>query len=111
MSYIPGRRMRMPSTVPPEVQARNSARQKARWEAQDAMAAAWRLGGNPFVEHSAIQIEEAIKLYEHARKLWEMLGDQAAEVTRAQHAIDACRMTLAAQRATDAIRAATGSDK
>ena len=101
----------MPSTVSPEEQARNSARQKARWEAQDCQRAAWRLGGDPTVEHSEVQLEEAIKLYEHAKKLWEMLGDYPREARAAQLAADACRTTLAAQRATNAIRAATGSDQ
>ena len=99
------------NSMTPEQSARHSARQKARWEAQDTQRSAWRLAGDPAEDHSEVQLEEAIKLYEHAQKLWEMLGDCPHEARCAQHAADACRVTLAAKRAGDAIKRATGSDQ
>jgi hypothetical protein len=91
-----------------EESARYVARQRALFEAQDSASAARRLT-DPKTDHSVVELEEAIKLFDHAKKLYEMLGNRAYEAKCMQHAIDAARVTIAARRVADTIK--TGTDE
>jgi len=103
-----GRRYSFNSADPQE-QTRQSQRMKAMWEAQDLQQAARPLCDSAS-EHADADLLKAIELYMRAQKLWDLLGNRTHEVRCCQYAIDAIRLTIASNRATAAIKAATGTE-
>jgi len=93
----------------PEDKARASTRLKALCEANELMGRAWRTGGNSAVQYTNEQLGEAIILYGQAKLLFEALGNRTFEVRTCMLAIDACRLTIAANNASSAIGSATGT--
>lgn len=101
----------MPSTASPEDKAREAARTKAFREANELMGRAWHVGGNSAKEYTEEQLQEAIRLYGDAKRLWEALGNRTWEARTCHHAIEAIETTLAAKRASAALASATGGHR
>jgi len=97
--------------MPSEESTRQSESNRRRWAAIDLGGEAFRTGGNPAEEYPVESMERAVDLYEQAKALWLEEGDRAYEARCCQYAIDAVKLAIAAKRADEAIRAATGTGR